>query len=54
MERSSLAVLFFIRESKVRKDGNAPIEASITINGDRCFFSTGKKVKATTWDKTSN
>ena len=54
MERSSLAVLFFIRESKVRKDGNAPIEASITINGERCFFSTGKKVKATTWDKTRN
>lgn len=51
MERSSFAVLFFIRESKVRKDGNAPIETSITINGERCFFSTGKKVKATTWDK---
>lgn len=51
MERSSFAILFFIRESKVRKDGNAPIEVSITINGERCFFSTGKKVKATAWDK---
>ena len=51
MERSSFAILFFIRESKVRKDGNAPIEVSITINRERCFFSTGKKVKATAWDK---
>lgn len=51
MERSSFAILFFIRESKVRKDGNAPIEAMITINGERCSFSTGKKVKATSWDK---
>lgn len=51
MERSSFAILFFIRESKVRKDGNAPIEVSITINGERCFFSTGKKVKTTAWDK---
>lgn len=51
MVRSSFAILFFIRESKVRKDGNAPIEASITINGERCFFSTGKKLKASTWDK---
>ncbi len=51
MERSSFAILFFIRESKVRKDGNVPIEVSITINGERCFFSTGKKVKATAWDK---
>lgn len=51
MERSSFAILFFIRESKVRKDGNAPIEVSITINGERCFFSTGKKVKAIAWDK---
>lgn len=51
MERSSFAILFFIRESKVRKDGNAPIEVSITINGERCFFSTGKRVKATAWDK---
>lgn len=51
MVRSSFAILFFIRESKVRKDGNAPIEASITINGKRYFFSTGKKLKASTWDK---
>lgn len=51
MERSSFAILFSIRESKVRKDGNAPIEVTITINGERCSFSTGKKVKVTSWDK---
>lgn len=51
MVRSSFAILFSIRESKVRKDGNAPIEVTITLNGERCSFSTGKKIKVTSWDK---
>ncbi len=51
MERSSFATLFFIRESKARKDGSAPIEATITINGERCLFSTGKKIQIICWDK---
>lgn len=51
MQRSSFAILFFIRESRVRKDGTTSIEVVITINGGRCSFSTGKKVKVTSWDK---
>lgn len=51
MQRSSFAILFFIRESRVRKDGTTSIEVVITINGERCSFSTGKKVKVTSWDK---
>lgn len=51
MERSSFSILFSIRESKARKNGNTPIEVTITINGERRFFSTGKQVKATSWDK---
>ena len=35
MVRSSFSILFFIRESKVRKNGNAPIEVIITINGEK-------------------
>ena len=42
MVRSSFSILFFIRESKVRKNGNAPIEVIITINGEKCSFPTGK------------
>ena len=52
MVRSSFSVLFFIRENRVRKDGTTIIEVLITVNGERCGFSTGKKVKATSWDKT--
>ena len=45
MVRSSFSILFFIRESKVRKNGNAPIEVIITINGEKCSFPTGNKTK---------
>jgi len=51
MERSSFSILFSIRESKARKNGNTPIEVTITINGERCSFSTGKQIKVTSWDK---
>lgn len=51
MQRSSFAILFFIRESRVRKDGTTSIEVVLTVNGERCSFSTGKKVKVTSWDK---
>ena len=51
MTRSSFSVLFAIRESKVRKSGNAPIEVTITVNGERTYFSTGKLVHIDKWDK---
>lgn len=52
MVRSSFSILFFIRESRVRKDGTASIEIVLTVNGERCAFSTGKRVKSCNWDKT--
>ncbi len=52
MERSSFSILFAIRESKVRKNGKAPIEVTLTVNGERCYFSTGKLVPFEKWDKT--
>lgn len=51
MVRSSFAILFFIRDSRVRKDGTTSIEVVLTVNGERCAFSTGKKVKSYNWDK---
>lgn len=51
MVRSSFAILFFIRDSRVRKDGTTSIEVVLTVNGERCTFSTGKKVKSCNWDK---
>ena len=52
MVRSSFSILFFIRESKARKSGKAPIELMITVNGERCPLSTGKQVPIDKWDKT--
>lgn len=52
MVRSSFSILFFIRESKARKNGKAPIELMITVNGERCPLSTGKQVPIDKWDKT--
>ncbi|WP_418826288.1 Arm DNA-binding domain-containing protein [Phocaeicola sp.] len=51
MVRSSFAILFFIRESRVRKDGTASIEVVLTVNGERCTLSTGKQVPIDKWDK---
>lgn len=51
MVRSSFSILFSIRESKARKSGKAPIEITITINGERCTLSTGKQVPIDKWDK---
>ena len=52
MTRSSFSVLFAIRESKARKNGNVSIETMITVNGERASFSTGKSVQTDRWDKT--
>ena len=51
MERSSFAILFYVRDSRIRKDGTAAIEVSLTVNGERSFFSTGKRVCVQNWDK---
>lgn len=52
MERSSFAILFFVRDSRVRKDGTITVEVALTVNGERAFFSTGKRVHLQNWDKT--
>ena len=51
MERSSFSLLFSTRNSKMRKNGKVPIEGTITVNGQKCSFSTGKLVLANSWDK---
>lgn len=44
-------VYFSIRASKKNKKGLSPIEASISYNGERLYFSTGKFAKASDWNK---
>ena len=44
-------VYFSLRESKKNKRGFSPIEVSISYNGDRIYFSTGKFAKPSEWNK---
>ena len=44
-------VYFSLRASKKNKKGLSPIEVSISYNGERIYFSTGKAAKASEWNK---
>ena len=50
MERQTIAANFWVAPSKVRKNGLAPINATITRNGQRASFSTGRMIQPDTWD----
>ena len=44
-------VYFSLRESKKNKKELSPIEVSISYNGERIYFSTGKFTKPSEWNK---
>ena len=50
MERHTFTTNFLVSPSKVRKNGLAPINATITLNGERASFSTGKSVRPEDWE----
>lgn len=50
MKRATFTVLFYIKRTKVLKDGTAPIFARATINGDRTEFGLQKSIDSTEWD----
>ena len=51
MENHCVVVHFAARSSKKNKEGLSPIEASVSYNGERIYFSTGKYVPASEWNK---
>ncbi len=51
MEKHCTMVYFSLRESKQNKKGLSPIEVSISTNGKRICFSTGKYARSTDWNK---
>lgn len=51
MEKHCTMVYFSLRESKQNKKGLSPIEVSISTNGKRIYFSTGKYARSTDWNK---
>ena len=50
MERHTFTTNFWVSSSKMNKNGLAPITATITLNGERASFSTGKSVKPEEWE----
>jgi len=54
MKRATFSILFFIKKSKLLKDGQAPVYARITVNGKRSEFSIKRSVKPNLWDTSRN
>lgn len=50
MEKVTFASNFWVAPSKARKNGKAPINMTITLNGERASFSTHKMVLPANWD----
>lgn len=50
MERQTIAANFWVAPSKVRRNGLAPINVTITRNGKRASFSTGRMIRPDNWD----
>ena len=50
MERATYKVLFYIKRTKILKDGSVPIFARITVNGQRTEFALQKSIDEKLWD----
>jgi site-specific recombinase XerD len=54
MKRATFNILFFIKKSKVLKDGTAPIYMRVTINGKRSEVSLKRSILPNLWDTVRN
>lgn len=51
MKRATCKILFYIKRTKTLKNGNSPIFARITVNGQRAEFSLQKDITDKQWDQ---
>lgn len=54
MERSTFAVLFYIKRSKLLKDGQAPVYLRITVDGQSAEISLKRGINFQLWDTARN
>ena len=54
MKRATFSILFFIKKSKLLKNGTAPIYLRITINGKRAEISIKRSINPNLWDTVRN
>ena len=50
MERTTFGLLFYIRRTKLNKEGEAPIFMRITVNGQRADASTRRFLAPRLWN----
>ena len=48
-----IKVLFFIKNSKVKLTGEAPIYAKLTLENETTVVSTGKNISLERWENTN-
>lgn len=53
MERTTFSVLFFIRRTRLNRNGEAPVQLRITVNGQRADASVKKFINPDLWDTTT-
>lgn len=54
MKRATFSILFFIKKSRLLKNGNAPIYMRVTVNGKRSEISIKRSVLPMLWDASRN
>ncbi len=47
--KTTFKVSFFLKKTKIRKNGNAPIIARISVNGEHANFSTKLEIEPEKW-----
>lgn len=50
MKRMTFKILFFVKASRVTKDGKSPVFLRVTVNGQRCETSISLKIKPENWN----
>lgn len=50
MEKHCTTVYFLLKKTRVNKNGESPIVAYISVNGERESYYTGKRIKISDWD----
>lgn len=50
MKRATFALAFYVKRKKLLKNGEAPIFARVTVNGERAEFSVKRSINPSEWD----
>ncbi len=54
MENNTFSVLFYVKKTKALRNGNVPVYARVTVNGERIEFSLERGIPPEQWDSKKN